>query len=203
MSSHPGGEMSDAFKERIQKASGEEISVVPYNPAWGRMFLEERDHLRSCLPDGLIRRIEHFGSTAVPGMCAKPVIDILVEVRSLDETKKVIVPILESRGYEYFWRPVIGEDPPFYAWFIKRDASGRRTHHIHMVEPDSELWDRLYFRDYLKIFPETRRAYRELKNRLAGEFPNDRVAYTKGKTEFITWVTREAKEYYSGSGIRE
>lgn len=74
--------------------------MAPYDPAWERMFLEERDHLRSCLPEGLVRRIEHVGSTAVPGLSAKPVIDILVEVSSLDETKRVIVPILKSRVEE-------------------------------------------------------------------------------------------------------
>jgi len=192
----------ERLKERIRKVTSEEVSIIPYDPSWVSMFLEERDNLISCLPEGLIRRIEHFGSTAVPGMCAKPIVDILVEVSSLDETKRVIVPILESRGYDYFWRPVVGEDPPFYAWFIKRDIGGKRTHHIHMVEADSELWDRLYFRDYLKEFPETRKDYMDLKYRLAKEFPNDRVAYTKAKTEFITRVTREAKEYYSGIGVQ-
>ncbi|VVB63704.1 GrpB protein [uncultured archaeon] len=68
-------------------------------------FLEEKEHLLACLPRELIGRIEHFGSTAVPGLTAKPIIDMLVEVASLWEARHRIVPILESQGYDYFWRP--------------------------------------------------------------------------------------------------
>ena len=98
---------------------------MAYNPRWVKIFEQERLHLLHCLPEGLIRRIEHFGSTAVPGLSAKPIVDMLVEVRSLEETKQRIVPILEDRGYDYFWRPTLGDDtPPFYAWFIKRGKYG-------------------------------------------------------------------------------
>jgi GrpB-like predicted nucleotidyltransferase (UPF0157 family) len=112
------------------------VAVVPYNPLWPELFRLEKEHLLACLPGVLVRRVEHFGSTAVPGLAAKPVIDILVEVADVDRTKVQIVPVLEAQGYDYFWRPTRGDDgPPFYAWFIKRDpASGARTHHIHMVE---------------------------------------------------------------------
>jgi GrpB-like predicted nucleotidyltransferase (UPF0157 family) len=90
------------------------------------------------MPVDVVRRIEHFGSTAVPGMAAKPVIDMLVEVSNLQAVKTRVVPVLEAQGYEYFWRPTHGEDGgPFYAWFIKRGPNGVRTHHIHMVEPAS------------------------------------------------------------------
>ena len=84
----------------------EDVEVVPYDPAWPHLFDEERRHLLSCLPKGLFRRIEHFGSTAVPGLCAKPVVDMLVEVSSLNEIRKVVPPILEAQGYDYFWRPM-------------------------------------------------------------------------------------------------
>jgi GrpB-like predicted nucleotidyltransferase (UPF0157 family) len=140
--------------------------------------------------------VEHFGSTAVPGLAAKPIVDVLVEVTDLEATKTQIVPILEARGYEYFWRPTHGDDgPPFYAWFIKRDPhGGARTHHIHMVESSfAEHWDRLLFRDYLIDRPEVAREYAALKRRLASAHPRDRVAYTEGKTEFIVRVTEEAK----------
>jgi len=146
--------MDDKLKERVRQLVDEEISIVPYNPQWPQVFEDEAVFLRKKLPRSLIRRIEHFGSTAVPGLFAKPIIDIMVEVASLEETKEHIVPILETEGYEYFWRPAFGDDvPPYYAWFIKRNFKGERTHHIHMVEADSELWDRLYFRDYLRQFP--------------------------------------------------
>jgi len=187
----------ETLEEKIRRVTAEEVDVVPYDPRWPGLFESERNHLRACLPPGLIGRIEHFGSTAVPGLPAKPVIDILVEVADLGETKRKIVPILEGQGYDYFWRPSFGDDrPPFYAWFIKRDASGKRTHHIHMVESDSELWDRLLFRDYLISHPVTAREYAALKLRLAETHHGDRIAYTRAKTEFIAGVTRKAKEYF-------
>ena len=71
--------------------------------------------------------------------------------------------------------------PAFYAWFIKRDHFGKRTHHIHRVERDADLWDRLYFRDYLRKNHDEARRYRELTEKLAQDFPSDRAAYTRGK----------------------
>lgn len=185
------------LQERIEAAIREETALVPYDPRWPELFRMEEEHLRSCLPGELIGRIEHFGSTAVPGLAAKPVIDILVEVTSLDETRRRIVPILELQGYDYFWRPTTGSESVHYAWFIKRNSDGMRTHHLHMVEADFEHWDRLCFRDYLIEHPEIAREYVALKIALADEHPNDRVAYTDGKTEFVVEVTRKAKLYFS------
>ncbi len=179
----------ETTEEKVRRLMAEEVEVVPYDPAWPEMFRLEAAHLRACLPQDLVGRIEHFGSTAVPGLAAKPIIDMLVEVASLEETKKRIVPILTAQGYDYLWRPTWGNDtPPWYAWFIKRDVSGRRTHHIHMIERDFEHWDRLLFRDYLIAHPETARAYGELKIRLAQEFTHDRTGYTVGKNEFIAEI---------------
>jgi len=101
---------------------------------------------------------------------------MLVEVTSLEEIRRRIAPVLEAQGYDCFWRPAMFEGPPFYVWFIKRGAAGIRTHHIHMVEPHFEHWDRLLFRDYLVAHPEVAAAYGDLKRRLAEEHPDDRVA---------------------------
>jgi len=189
--------MDDKTKKRIKELVQEEVRIVPYDPVWLKMFEDESTFLRRKFPKGLIKRIEHFGSTAILGLSAKPIIDILVEVSSLEETKKQIVPVLEAKGYEYFWRPSFGDDvPPYYAWFIKRNSEGKRSHHIHMVEADSELWDRLYFRDYLRQFPTEAKNYDKLKRQLSEKYPNDRVKYTKEKSEFILSVTKKAKEYY-------
>ena len=187
----------ETLEDRIKRVLQEEIAVVPYDPYWPRMFEEEKKHLLACLPQHLIRRVEHFGSTAIPGLAAKPIVDLLVEVGSLEETKARVVPVLEAQGYDYFWRATHGEDgPPFYAWFIKRNSTGVRTHHIHMVESDFEQWDRLLFRDYLIADPATAKGYETLKYALARDYPNDRIAYTNGKTEFVVRVTQVAKEYY-------
>lgn len=192
----------ESLEQRIQRVVREDVALAPHDPRWAELFRRERDHLRSCLPAGLLGRIEHFGSTAVPGLVAKPVVDMLVEVTDLGAARNCIAPILEAQGYDYFWRPTHGDDgPPFYAWFIKRDAAtGVRTHHLHMVESQfTEHWDRLLFRDYLVEHPEVAQEYGALKARLASAFPNDRVAYTRGKTEFVADVTERAKKHYGVS----
>jgi len=188
----------ETLEQKIARAVREHVAVVPYDPAWSKVFERERDHLWSCLPHDLVKRIEHFGSTAVPGLVAKPIVDVLVEVADLEETKRQIAPVLEAQGYDYFWRPSWGDDtPPFYAWFIKRDEKGSRTHHIHMVEAHFEHWDRLLFRDYLVQHPVVAREYGELKIHLSEHYDRDRVTYTMAKTEFIVAVTARAKEYFA------
>jgi len=187
----------ETLEEKVARVVREEVAVVAYDPLWPRLFEEEKEHLLACLPPELIRRIEHFGSTAVFGLPAKPIVDILVEVTDLDETRQRIAPILENQGYDYFWRPSRGDDvPPYYAWFIKRGKGGKRTHHIHMVEARFEHWDRLLFRDYLIEHPEVAREYAALKLTLSQTYRNDRAAYTKAKTDFITRVTETAREHY-------
>ena len=187
-------------EDRIARVLRDRIVLQPYDPRWPALFRDEEAHLRACLPAELLGRIEHFGSTAVPGLAAKPILDLLVEVTSLDAVRERIVPILEAQGYDYLWRPTHGDDgPPWYAWFIKRDAhTGKRTHHIHMVEDHfTEHWDRLLFRDYLIEHREAAREYERLKRQLATNAPRDRVAYTQGKTDFIVRITEEARRHYA------
>jgi GrpB-like predicted nucleotidyltransferase (UPF0157 family) len=196
------GAEEESLEERIKRVTSEPVEVVEYDPEWPEAFERERDHLRTCLPSDLIGRIEHFGSTAVPGLAAKPVVDILVEVTDLAAVRERVVPILESQEYEYFWRPTFGPaGEPFYAWFIKRDpATGKRTHHIHMVEPGfTSHWDCLLFRDHLIAHPEVATQYAALKRGLAAELPADRVAYTQAKSEFIGRVTGAAKREQGSS----
>jgi GrpB-like predicted nucleotidyltransferase (UPF0157 family) len=188
----------ESLDDRIRRVVQEEVAIVPYDPRWPAMFEQEKAHLLACLPNDLLRRIEHFGSTAIPGLAAKPVVDLLVEVSDLEDAKRRIAPVLESQGYDYFWRPTRGDDePPWYAWFIKRDPATRhRTHHIHMVEGDFPHLDSLLFRDFLIAHPDVAKHYEAVKLGLAAAYPNDRVAYTNGKTEFVAAVTARAKEHY-------
>jgi GrpB-like predicted nucleotidyltransferase (UPF0157 family) len=188
--------LKKSLEQRIEEAIREEISIVPYDPEWPNLYENEAAFLRRKLPSSIVIKIEHFGSTAVPGLAAKPVIDVLVQVSSLVETQEQIVPILEAEGYDYFWRTDVS---PAYPWFIKRDSGGKRTHHIHMVEVDSKLWERLYFRDYLKDFPEEAKCYAELKRSLAEKHANDRVAYTVGKAEYVLKITERAKRHYGAT----
>lgn len=187
----------ESLRQRIARVTREDVEIHCYDPLWPESFEREKAHLLATCREGLLRRVEHFGSTAVPGLDAKPIVDVLVEVVGLGEVRRNVVPTLEGQGYDYFWRPTFGDDgPPFYAWFIKRDStSGVRTHHIHMVEAHHRVhWDRLLFRDYLIAHPEVAAAYGQLKRHLAAEHPNDRVAYTRGKSEFIEGVMVRARE---------
>jgi GrpB-like predicted nucleotidyltransferase (UPF0157 family) len=183
----------ETLDQRIARVVREEIVVVPYDPAWPSRFEEEKARLLADLPAGLVRRIEHFGSTAVPGLAAKPVVDLLIEVTNLDEVKRRVVPLLDAQGCDYFWRPTWSDEKPFYAWFIRRDAQGRRTHHLHFVEAGFPQWDALRFRDLLRARTDLATEYQALKLRLAIEHPRNREAYTRGKADFIRRVAVQAR----------
>jgi GrpB-like predicted nucleotidyltransferase (UPF0157 family) len=193
----------ETLDEKIARVVKDEVAVVAYDPQWPGIFQKERRHLLRCLPAHLIRRIEHFGSTAVPGLSAKPIVDMLVEVSDLEQTHLQMAPILEAQGYEYFERPTHDDDkPPVYAWFIKRDEQGRRTHHIHMVDGSSEHahhWNRLLFRDYLIAHPDTAREYGNLKTRLAALHHGDRIRYSIAKADFVADVTALAMQHEDSS----
>ena len=194
--------MTETFDDKVARVLAEEIEIVPYDSAWPRMFQEERERLLTLLPHELVRRIEHFGSTAVPGLAAKPVVDMLVEVTDLDDTRARIAPIPEGLGYDYFWRENHGQTAQFYAWFIGRDAlTKRRTCHIHMVENDFPNWEALLFRDFLIQHPEVAQEYAALKQRLAVQFRHDREAYTEGKGEFVTRITEQARREQESAGL--
>jgi len=183
--------VTETEHERVRRVIAERIEIVDYDAQWPERFEAEKRHLEACLPGDVVLRIEHFGSTAVPGLAAKPIIDILVQVSDFQAMRERVVPVLEAQGYEYFWRPTLGDDtPPYYGWFIKRDPlSGKRTHHIHMVEAGlTEHWDRLQFRDHLIAHPETAQRYAEVKRAASAEHPNDRAAYTRAKSEFIAEI---------------
>ena len=168
----------------------DKIVITPYNPDWKLLYQQEVASIRQVLSDNSITRIEHFGSTSVPGLAAKPIIDLLIGVISLEEARKSVVSSLESLGYAY-WK----DNPDCQRMFLVKGLppNSPRTHHIHMVEPDSILWERLLFRDYLRQHPNEAIKYSQLKYQLAQRFEMDREAYTQGKTEYIQSVMKKAK----------
>lgn len=188
-------------KDHVARAENEPVEIVPYDPSWPQRFEQEAQHLRDCLPPGSVGRIAHFGSTAVPGLAAKPIIDMLVEVPSLLFVHRTIAPILQHQAYAYFWRPSWRDGvTPAYTWFIKRDGSGQRTHHLHMLTHDSPQWERLLFRDYLIAHPQAAAAYGALKQRIAASMGHDRRAYARAKTAFIEDAMRRARAEAAGTG---
>ena len=160
----------------------DEIVIVPYDPAWPSLYEAEAARVRRALPAGLTVAIEHFGSTAVPGLAAKPVIDILVAVRSIEEARRRAVAPLAALGYA-FWADNPKRDRLFFVKGLP--PAPRRTHHVHLTEPAGEMWPRLLFRDYLRRHAGAREAYLLLKQDLARRFPDDREAYTEGKQGFV------------------
>lgn len=171
----------------------DEIIIVEYDPHWSQQFEEEAATIWQVLGNDLVTRIEHFGSTAVPGLAAKPIIDLLVEVRSLEEAKSRI-PLLKALEYAY-WQ----EDPRPGRMFLVKGMPPyglQRTHHLHIVEADSDLWERLLFRDYLQSRPEEVQRYAALKRQLAERFKTDREAYTNAKSDYIQAVMAKARSLY-------
>lgn len=181
----------ESFEQKLCRVLAECIEIVDYDPSWPEVFAAEAARLRPFFPPGCIRRLEHIGSTAVPGLAAKPVVDILVGVEDVEPVRSEVAPRMEAAGYDYFWRPTSGDDGgPFYPWFIGRDVAGRRVSHIHVVTLDNaEQWDRVAFRDHLRAHPAVAAEYAALKRELASRHGGDREAYTQAKTAFILRVT--------------
>jgi GrpB-like predicted nucleotidyltransferase (UPF0157 family) len=138
----------------------------------------------------LVFGLEHFGSTAIPGLAAKPIIDILIAVRSLADARATFVSALRKLDYVY-WADNPKRDRMFFVKGMPPFGSGR-SHHVHVTEPDGELWRRLAFRDYLRVHPEEAAIYEQLKRRLAAEHPTDREAYTDAKSAYVEAVMCKA-----------
>jgi GrpB-like predicted nucleotidyltransferase (UPF0157 family) len=160
----------------------EPIRLAPYDPSWPGRFAAERAALDGAIGSWATGGIHHVGSTAVPGLDAKPIIDILVGVDDLEASRGCFGPLAEL-GYLY---------APYLAgemhWLCKPDPS-RRTHHLHLVPTDSRRFrDELAFRDRLRASPQTAEEYAELKHDLAERFPDDREAYTDAKASFVRRV---------------
>ena len=166
------------------------VVIVPYDPGWPRQFEEERVLLARIFRDTSVV-IEHVGSTAVPELGAKPIIDMMVGVSALSEVESRI-PQLESHGYEY----VSAHEAQLpERRFFQKPRSGSRTHHLHAVVRDGAFWRRhLLFRDHLRAFPEAATAYLDLKRELASRHRTDRVAYTDGKSAFIESLLERARQ---------
>ncbi len=181
-------ELSDAERGQLFP-----ISLVDYRSEWSQQFEQERLRLESALGSSIARRIEHFGSTAVPGLRSKDIVDILIEIPPLTpELKQHICTIMKEHSYHFIWR---SDDDIPYMMFVKGyTPSGFETEvlHVHMADAQHSLWQRLYFRDYLREHPTTAQDYQELKDSLAAIHTFDRDAYTRAKSEFIQRVTAQA-----------
>src|ERR1700751_2981654 len=166
------------------------VEIVDYDPRWPLLFEEEAKRLRSVLDPSQIIGLEHFGSTAIPGLAAKPIIDILIAVRSLAVAQATVIEALQNLDY-VFWADNPKKDRMFFVKGMPPFGS-KRSHHVHFSEPSGEVWHRRAFRDYLRAHPEEGEAYERLKRRFATEHRTDREAYTEAKSAFVESVMRRA-----------
>ena len=167
-------------------SNDETVRIVAYDPEWPDRFVTERSVLVSAIAEWLAGPIEHIGSTAIPGLAAKPVIDIMAGVTSLEDARAAL-PVLER--LQYCYAPYRTE---VMHWLCK-PSPALRTHHLHLVPVGSQLWtEQLAFRDYLLTHRDVALEYAELKRRLADTYRFDREAYTVAKTPFVQRVIAEA-----------
>ena len=155
------------------------VHVAPYDPTWPAQFAVERAALEPLLRRWRVGAIEHVGSTAVVGLLAKPVIDIMVGVQSLAASEPAKV-VLQEHGYQY-----AAYKTDVMHWFCK-PSFAHRTHHLHLVPYESPLWrERISFRNLLRSDPAVAERYAALKLELARRYEFDREAYTRAKAPFI------------------
>jgi GrpB-like predicted nucleotidyltransferase (UPF0157 family) len=162
----------------------EPVELTPYSPLWPAVFDVERERLMALFAGESVA-IEHIGSTAVPGLGAKPIIDIMLGVDSLSIVEARL-EALEADGYRYV--KAFEMAIPDRRYFDKLEGNPGRFH-LHAVVKDAAFWTRhLAFRDALRADPALAQRYWKVKQRVAARFPNDRAAYTDGKTDFIRGV---------------
>jgi len=166
------------------------VLIVDYDPRWPTIYSKEKDQILSVVGNKVVA-IEHVGSTAIPGLGAKPIIDIMVAVRQLLDASGCIEP-LRSIGYVYV--PEYEKELPERRYFRKGPEGVRNKHfHLHMVQHGGDFWKRhLMFRGYLRCHPDVAQQYCELKRKLAEKHVLDREAYTEAKTPFIESILTQA-----------
>ena len=161
--------------------------VVPHDPAWSMQYLQEAGAIHGAL-GGTVKALHHIGSTAIPGILAKPVIDILVGVSSLEGVDER-VEFMGALGYEA--KGAFGL--PGRRYFRKTDGRGARTHHVHAyLHESAEFTRHLAFRDYLRAHPAEAQLYSDLKAGLVRDKTLDRKAYQAAKSAFVAAFERDA-----------
>lgn len=170
------------------------VAVHTYTPYWTEAFEKEKAFLLERFSHVFLE-ISHGGSTSVPGLSAKPIIDVFVAMRNLSDYQTVQEE-LEVLGYEYY-----GEDGVPGRHFFLKVQNRRGTHHIQLMTYDSPHWENhLALREYYRAHPQIRDQYAALKRELAERYPDDRNAYNNGKKSFVNATLEKARAYYRARG---
>jgi GrpB-like predicted nucleotidyltransferase (UPF0157 family) len=166
-----------------------DLRLVPYQSGWPKLFEQEAQRLQGALGEKALR-IEHVGSTSIPGLAAKPIIDIMIAVPSLVQGRQMS-PLLEALGYQY--KPL--DAIPERIFFARESKPEHRTHHLSLAEPGSGYWRKqLAFRDYLRAHADTAAEYVVLKQDLAEEYARTQQLDREWKTEFVVKVLQLAEQ---------
>lgn len=174
------------MSEKAPAWAYERAEIRPHDPNWTVRAQAERESLTSLLAPWLAGEIEHVGSTAVPGLAAKPIVDLAAPVTDLDAA--AAGAHLAADGWSYVSPALDGR--PWRRFFVKPDPTGqRREAHLHLIQAGHERWtDQIRFRDALRGNAELARQYEDLKRKLSENSGHDREAYTEGKADFVARV---------------
>lgn len=170
----------------------ERPELHPHDPQWIDRAQAERARLTALLAPWLVEGVEHVGSTAVSGLAAKPVIDLMASVSDVDTVTGEAGPRLAADGWCYV--PLELDRQPWRRFFVKPDPSGqRRAAHLHVIHAGHPRWAaQIAFRDALQSDHQLARTYEDLKRQLAAQYPDDREAYTAAKASFVADVLRQS-----------
>lgn len=174
---------------RLENAQRGEVVLAEADPCWPELYRQEVAGLRSALGASLIA-LEHIGSTSVPGLAAKPIVDIQAVVRSVSDAQTA-APALAALGWE---QGIFDIDAERRLYFKKNNAEGVRTHQLHAYPPDhTAAADHVLFRNYLRSHPDEAGRYLNLKQHLAQLYRYDRIAYSHAKTDYVEAVLAKAR----------
>ena len=167
------------------------IMLSEYNPVWPMWYADEKKNLERLIGKDNIARISHFGSTSVPGLTAKPTVDILLEIAESAKIESLITALPVNEYICLRWQTMESPDLVLFLKGYTDTGFAEEVFHIHVRNPGD--WDELYFRDYLIAHPETAAEYAALKRRLFKDYEHDRDGYTAAKRDFIKEYTARAK----------
>lgn len=178
---------SDSDQSQWPVWANEKVYIEEPNPNWARMGEEEKEALRNLLRTYSVHAIEHIGSTSVPQLPAKPIIDLMIKVEDFSGIGKLI-PLLAQHDWIYV--PQSLDQREWRRYFVKvRDQ--KRVAHLHIVKAGTEKWDEhLLFRDTLRAEPDLAKQYAALKKQLSFQYSEDREAYTEAKAQFIKSILK-------------
>lgn len=172
------------------------VEVVPHNPIWKLAFACKSKVITQALGNDLVVKIHHIGSTAIPRIHAKPIIDLLIEVTDIDRVN-ARNSAMATLGYEAMGEfGLIGR-----RYFRKENPPGIRLYHVHIYQVNSsEIKRHLAFRDYMIAHPEAAQQYSDLKRRLAKEYPENIEGYMDGKDKFVKEMEKKAIDWRVAQG---